>query len=76
MKLVDSDRQTHRLRYVQRTAIMHFPDTISVRFIDLGPGKATLAIYSRSQIGYSDVGANKARVLRWLALLQARASWN
>jgi len=56
-------------RYVERTAIMRFPDTISVRFIDLGGGAATLAIYSRSQIGYSDLGVNKARVMHWLSLL-------
>lgn len=58
-------------RYVARTAVMRFPDTISVRFIDLGGGMATLAIYSRSQIGYSDLGVNKARVMRWLSLLKS-----
>jgi uncharacterized protein (DUF1499 family) len=56
-------------RYVQRTAYMRFPDTISVRFFELENGKSTLAIYSRSQIGRSDLGVNMDRVLRWISLL-------
>jgi uncharacterized protein (DUF1499 family) len=32
---------------------------------------STLAIYSRSLIGRSDLGVNRARVTRWLAALEA-----
>ena len=59
-----------RARFIQRSAILKFPDTVSVRFYELPGGRSTLAIYSRSQIGYSDLGANEARVKRWLGLLQ------
>jgi uncharacterized protein (DUF1499 family) len=52
-------------RYVQRSAIMSFPDTINVRFIALSDTTSTLAIYSRSQIGYSDMGVNLARIRLW-----------
>jgi len=52
-------------RYVQRTRLMRFPDTIDVRFIALGDDTATLAIYSRSQIGSADMGVNLARIRRW-----------
>ncbi len=52
-------------RYVQRTAVMQFPDTINVRFISLGNATSTLAIYSRSQIGHSDLGVNLARIRKW-----------
>ena len=71
LKRVDGSLATLRDRYVERTAVLRFPDTISVRFIDLGAGTSTLAIYSRSQIGYSDLGVNKTRVIRWLALLES-----
>ncbi len=71
LKRVGGSLATLRDRYIERTAIMRFPDTISVQFIDLGAGAATLAIYSRSQIGYSDLGMNKARVIRWLSLLKS-----
>jgi uncharacterized protein (DUF1499 family) len=53
-------------RYVQRTALMSFPDTIDVRFIPLTESTSTLAVYSRSQIGYSDMGVNLARLRLWI----------
>ena len=56
--------------YVQRSRILRFPDVISVRAIDLGGGRASLAIYSRSLIGSDDWGVNAARVSRWLAALE------
>ena len=60
-------------RYVQRTKILRFPDTISVRFIDLGDGRSTIALYSRSQLGEGDFGVNRARIERWLEKLSKEA---
>lgn len=61
-------------RYVQRTPTLQFPDTIVVRYVDRGPGeRSTLAIYSRSQLGYSDLGVNRARIARWLDKLEKLA---
>jgi uncharacterized protein (DUF1499 family) len=53
-------------RYVQRSALMRYPDTIDVRFIPLTETTSTLAVFSRSQIGYSDMGVNLARIRRWV----------
>jgi uncharacterized protein (DUF1499 family) len=53
-------------RYVQRSERMSFPDTIDVRFIPLTESTSTLAVYSRSQLGYRDFGVNLARVRRWV----------
>lgn len=61
----------YAFRYVARTPLMRFPDTVSVRIIPVGDERATLAIYSRSLIGYSDMGANRARVEALLQKLQA-----
>lgn len=72
--MVDSNRNLLQDRYVQRTAILRFPDTISVRFIAMEDDSSSLAIYSRSQIGRSDLGANRDRVLRWLSLLDQRVN--
>lgn len=62
--------------FVQRSALMGFPDVISVRAIDLGAGdagtRAGLVIYSRSVYGYSDLGVNGERVASWLAALDDR----
>ena len=60
-------------RYVQRSWLMRYPDTIVVQFFDSANGHATLAVYSRSQLGKGDLGVNLARIKRWLALLQQNA---
>ena len=57
-------------RYVQRTRLMGYPDTIIVRFIEQGGGGASIVMYSRSKLGRSDLGANKARLERWLTLIR------
>ncbi len=56
--------------FVQRSALLRFPDTITFEAIDLGEGKSTLAIYSRSAIGHSDLGVNKKRIDGWLKKLE------
>ena len=45
---------------------MRFPDTVSVVYFPKGAKRSNLAIYSRSQIGYSDMGVNKSRIENWL----------
>ena len=57
--------------FVQRSALMRFPDTITFEAIDLGGGRSTCAIYSRSAIGHSDLGVNKKRIDDWLQKLAA-----
>ncbi len=62
-------------RYVQRSRVLQLPDTIVMRYVDLEPGKrSTLAIYSRSQLGYSDLGVNRARIERLLGKLEKLAT--
>ena len=50
-----------------------FPDTIVVRFLERPGGRSTIAIYSRSQLGYADMGVNLARIERWLEKLEPRS---
>jgi uncharacterized protein (DUF1499 family) len=70
---VAADAAAGTARYVQRTPLLGFPDTIELRYVDLPGGRSTLAIYSRSKLGHSDLGANRARIARWLQLLAAAA---
>jgi uncharacterized protein (DUF1499 family) len=58
-----------RLRFVQYSRIMRFPDTIDVEVVPISE-KSTLAIYSRSLLGRSDFGVNRARIARWMAALE------
>lgn len=57
------------ITYVQRSGWMRFPDYISVKFIDNPDGTASLAIYSRSRFGRSDLGVNRARIKMWIKAL-------
>jgi uncharacterized protein (DUF1499 family) len=55
---------------LQKSALFGFPDLIAVRFMDLGKGRSTLAVYSRSVYGRSDLGVNRARIMAWVRELQ------
>lgn len=65
---VDPERQ--QFSFVVRTPAMRFPDIVTVRFYPTGEG-STLAIHSRSVYGWSDIGTNRKRIERWLAILGA-----
>ena len=58
---------------VQRSRIFRFPDTVTVQLFPLPDGGSTLAIYSHSNYGRSDLGVNADRVRRWLVLIEAEA---
>lgn len=70
ISLVEANDTALTERYIQRSALMQFPDTIVVRYIEQPEGHSTLAIYSRSQLGESDLGVNLARLERWLGKLK------
>ena len=55
----------------QRSLLMGYPDYVSVKALP-AEGGATLAVYSRSRFGRSDLGVNAARVEDWLARTGAR----
>ncbi len=55
-------------QWVQRSALMNYPDLINAEVRALGAGSA-LYLYSRSLFGWSDLGVNRQRVEAWLAAL-------
>lgn len=59
------------MTYVQRSEKLNLPDYISVKFLDLNGGKSTVAVYSRSRFGHSDMGVNEARVMSWIGTLRS-----
>lgn len=68
VETVAEDERT--FRFITRSPILRFPDTVSVEFFDV-EGGSTLAIYARAQLGYADFGANKTRVKGWIEKLDA-----
>ena len=63
-----------RIEAEQRSAGFGFVDRISAWFIPMDRGRSTVAIYSRAQTGYWDLGVNKRRVRDWLSRLLATAA--
>lgn len=66
VEVVAGSVEARRITYVQRSAIVGFPDYISVSAVETATGSG-LVLWSRSRFGYSDLGVNRARVERWLA---------
>lgn len=64
------DKASSHYQYVQRSFVFRFPDYIDVKFYAIDSTHSTLAIFSRSKYGYSDMGVNKKRVSTWLAALE------
>ncbi len=61
------------LRFVQRSRLLGFPDTINVKVVPAPNSGSAVLLYSRSQIGRGDMGVNRARLERWIALINAAA---
>ncbi len=72
-ELVAADDALGQLVFVQRSAVLGFPDTIRVQAVETAAG-ASVILYSRSTYGYWDLGVNRARVERWLKLLTAEGT--
>lgn len=69
VSLVESDDAMPTDWYIQRSALLKFPDMIVVGYIKKPEKGSTLAIYSHSQLGHSDLSINLARQKRWLRKL-------
>lgn len=59
---VETDAEALRIKFVATTGLMRFKDDVDIEVIPVSEGKATLAVYSRSRVGYSDFGTNRKRV--------------
>ena len=59
---IEADPEALRLKFVATTGLMRFKDDVDIEVIPVDEDKATFAIYSRSRVGYSDLGANRKRV--------------
>ncbi len=60
---IETDAEQLRLKFIATTGLMRFKDDVDIEVIPVDDGHATLAIYSRSRVGYSDLGANRKRVM-------------
>jgi Protein of unknown function (DUF1499) len=70
MVSVAADAGSRRYVYVQHSPTFRFRDVVTVEFVQLGPDRSSIAIYSQSRYGQFDFGKNRKRVERWLVLLE------
>ena len=71
VKRVDDGQKPTYRRYVARTPVLRFPDTIDAEAVE-GEAGTGLRLYSRSLLGRGDFGTNKARLKSWTS--RARGS--
>lgn len=68
--LVQSDPARRQLHVTDKTPLMGFIDDIDLLALPGQSGGTDLAVYSRSRVGRSDLGANRKRVTLWVAALR------
>lgn len=70
---VRSDPDKLRIAFIARTPLMRFKDDVDIQILppEGDSGETQIAIYSRSRIGYSDLGANRKRVAELVHKLTA-----
>lgn len=66
------DPEARQIDLVAKTPLLKFKDDVAIRVLPGGanPGKSRLAVYSRSRVGYHDLGANRKRVESLIAELK------
>jgi uncharacterized protein (DUF1499 family) len=62
--------EQRQIHYVVRSALLNYPDLVTVQVDPAGAEESTLIIWSRSVYGRSDFGVNRERTTSWLAALQ------
>ena len=63
----------HQTQWIERSALMNYPDVIVAEAVAAPQGGSGLFLYSHSLLGWHDLGTNRRRVDRWLAALTGAA---
>jgi len=63
--------ERRQAQWVERSALLNFPDVIAAELAEDGPVGAGLFLYSRSLFGRSDLGVNRRRVQAWIEAFDA-----
>lgn len=73
-KHLNYDEENHQISVVAVTSLLRFKDDLDIRIYPASESPASdscrIAVYSRSRIGHSDLGANQKRVAALIKQLQ------
>ena len=64
-RLVEQSADGLHRTWVQRSLLIGYPDYVTIRVVPAGEG-ASLALFSRSRYGHSDMGVNRKRAEAWM----------
>lgn len=68
-----TDPEEFKLKFIARTPLLRFRDDVDIQVLPgAGDKDSQIAIYSRSRLGHSDLGANAKRVRGLLTQLIAK----
>ncbi len=72
--VISTDKTAHKLDAIAKTKLLKFKDDIAIAVLPVegAPEKSKIAVYSRSRVGYSDLGANRKRVQQLVGTLKQR----
>lgn len=66
-----SDESTGQIHIIATTRLMRFKDDVFIKVLPAGTGGSSLAVYSCSRVGHSDLGKNRSRVTEMLDALKS-----
>tara|TARA_B100000678_G_scaffold288144_2_gene296026 strand:+ start:905 stop:1312 length:408 start_codon:yes stop_codon:yes gene_type:complete len=66
-----ADTENQVAGFVAKTPFFGFKDDVYVEAVPVGETQSSVILYSKSRVGYSDLGKNRKRVDQWLDLLSA-----
>ena len=69
-RLAERNDQNLQARFVCTTPLLRFKDDIDVEVVPISESEAGLILFSRSRIGYSDLGTNRKRLAHWVEQLE------
>jgi hypothetical protein len=64
------DLAKQQFEFTERVPSSPYPDVVTIRFVNLGDNRSSLAIYSRSVGGRSDPGRNQDRIESLLGIIE------
>ncbi len=68
-RITNRDEAVKRASFVCTTPLLRFKDDVDLEAVNTGDGRSGLILFSRSRVGYSDLGTNRKRLAHWVEQL-------
>ena len=68
-RTTNRDESVKQASFVCTTPLLRFKDDVDLEVVSTGEGRAGIILFSRSRVGYSDLGTNRKRLAHWVEQL-------